>query len=136
MKINNLYNRLIRALSNIPYWLRTHTYNRYHIINLKSPAHGYNWGWIDRDRALLLANFKILSDFVEKELPHGMVSEESDDPTAQSWRAAFQEMIALYNWWHQDYPQLLETCMDQGKLSDLEDLQLMRLIKIRGYMWT
>jgi hypothetical protein len=64
--------RMWHRLSDVPYWLRTHIYNRYHIINVKQPKgspdqYSYDWGWIDRSHVLPLAMFNILCDFVENE---------------------------------------------------------------------
>src|SRR5580692_4221700 len=56
---------VIDPLSTAKYWLRTHTINRYHMIDIRTPE--YDWGWIDRDYAILAANFNILKEFVEKE---------------------------------------------------------------------
>jgi hypothetical protein len=70
--IERLFRSIWRFLCNIPYWIRTHTYNRYHIINVKQPKnspyqYSYNWGWIDRCHVLPFAMFNILCDFVENE---------------------------------------------------------------------
>ncbi len=76
------------------YWLRTHTINRYHIINISGQG-DYKWGWCDRDYAMYLACFAILVDFCEKEMPHTNTCYiEGDD-----WAQAHGEMLFLYDWW-------------------------------------
>lgn len=75
-KIHRLFSNAVdvicRILSDIPYWLRTHTYNRYHIVDIRQPKnspdeYSYRWGYIDDSRAIVLANFTILCNFVENE---------------------------------------------------------------------
>ena len=78
------------------YWLRCHTFTRYHIIDIRNDyAEPYKWGWIDRDRALLLANFKILVEFMEQEEPGKII----DWSTTPEHRHAWKEMNDLYLWW-------------------------------------
>lgn len=91
------------------YWLRTHTVNRYHIVNLKNPRNGYKWGWIDRDQAILFACFNIFQDFCEKEkgLDSLKFQAECDwkewGEGAAEMRATkyaeYQEAKSLYDWW-------------------------------------
>jgi hypothetical protein len=100
------------------YWLRTHTYNRYHIIDLRGQG-DYKWGWIDRSHAMYLACFKLLQDFVEQEDPTiGLRGEEayrgkptdefyvSDEewnkyhkPSIDHQLANEREVRVLYDWW-------------------------------------
>jgi hypothetical protein len=100
-------------LSQAWYWIRTHTYNRYHLLDLRraEPENpdGYRWGWIDRDRMLLIASFKILRDFVEKEKPWPVADiiakrEVDGDPNGElpslrRQQERFSEVMALYEWW-------------------------------------
>lgn len=93
------------------YWLRTHTYNRYHILDLSKAEpenpDGYRWGWIDRDRLLLLACFKVLRDFVEQEKPWPVADylaevEAKGNGEVEGLRrqqANYEETMALYRWW-------------------------------------
>ena len=85
------------------YWLRTHTINRYHIVNLSGQG-GYKWGWIDRDHAILLACFALLDDFMTKEYP-GYVDWQADPET----KRANTELHLLHFWWkHQRDRELQE----------------------------
>jgi len=68
----HIFGPIKRFVENVPYWIRTHTYNRYHIIDIRQPKNSpgqyhYRWGWLDRSQVLPLAMFNILQDFVENE---------------------------------------------------------------------
>lgn len=124
---------ITRPVSNAWYWIRTHTYNRYHIVNCKDPGNGYSWGWQDRDHLILLACFKILKDFMEQEYPSNIDWDYNDE-----YRATKAELEYLYKWWTEIRPSQIKDwkpkrIWDQDK----EDQEhLLRLIAIRGYMWT
>lgn len=123
------------------YWSRTHTYNRYHILDLRSPQNYYDWGWIDRDRAMLHACFNLLRDFVEKEMDRVCYYAPATE-NCPEWdrRDIEKEILELYQWWKKDrrehidanpmyfHPLEGEECED--------DVMLARLIKIRGYLWS
>lgn len=129
------------------YWLRTHLVpgHRYHIVNLKKTPYPYNWGWLDRDEAILIASFRLLQDFIEKE-NHGFDSPErqeilcKDDHFNFSERAKAElEILDLYDWWMNKRP----TQIEQGDAEWLnfgqpkeDNEKLHRLIELRGYLWT
>jgi hypothetical protein len=139
------------------YWLRTHTYNRYHMIDIRNPRNGYKWGWFDRSEGLLFAAFAMLSDFVEKEYP-GYVDWDYDEDI----RAARDEILALYKWWKIDRKiehdaddkltsEIYAGGFDGTRPSDIDHQRAMksekvledkdqemfiRLVKIRRAMWT
>lgn len=107
------YNPVLKRLMNGWYWFRSHTYNRYHIINI-SGQDGYKWGWIDRDHAMYLACFALLIDFVEKEdltvglrtmkeyCSNDMWNKEDRKVHMQNVRSQLKvekEIRFLYNWW-------------------------------------
>jgi hypothetical protein len=105
----------LKHVSRLLYWLRTHTYHRYHMLNLKNKKNGYSWGWLDRSEGILFANMAILVDFVEKEMAfEGHVDwrsaaevkesgETENDPWGDANRDAHalakKEMIEIYDWW-------------------------------------
>ncbi len=76
------------------YWLRTHTINRYHIVDVRGQG-DYKWGWCDRDHLMYLACFKILVDFCEKEMPHSHTCYLEGD----NWAQAHGELLTIYDWW-------------------------------------
>jgi hypothetical protein len=126
MKTTNPFIKLLRwiedwrrkpfsYIGNAMYWLRTHTYNKYHMVDCRNPRNGYNWGWKDRSELFLFANIAILNDFVEKE--SGLdchidwrAPEEVDDPDMDNWEKenrkahahAAKEMKEIYRWWNHD----------------------------------
>jgi hypothetical protein len=124
---NLLVHRVERPISDIGYWIRSHTKDRYHILNLKAPRQGYRWGYCDTDHLIFVASFKLLADFVEIQFDH--VGWEWNE----GHKAAAEEIRSLYRWWTDEYPILVEGADD---LKDLEDRQLIRLINIRQYLWT
>jgi len=98
------------------YWIRTHTKDRYHVLNLKEAGpenkEGYRWGWIDRSEMLSLATFLVLRKFVEEERPLNCserikeLEEEGDEygelPTLREQQKDYEEIMSLYNWWVKD----------------------------------
>ena len=49
------------------YWLRAHTLDRYHMLDIRDKRNGYAWGWMDRSEGILFANMAILVSFIEDE---------------------------------------------------------------------
>ena len=97
------------------YWLRCHTFTRYHIIDIRGQDN-YKWGWIDRSHAMYLACFALLVDFVEKENPDVGLLTDADyrgDPSViddAEWNECHKPFIdhqiererevrAIYDWW-------------------------------------
>lgn len=124
------------------YWLRTHTINRYHLVDLRNDACDYRWGWIDRSEAVLYACFNLLRDFVEKE--NGLNCHVDWQATTEHSHA-HAEMTALYRWWKTErkaeWAEWNEKCLhatydEQLRLENKDDEMLRRLIAIRGFMWT
>jgi hypothetical protein len=108
------------------YWLRCHTFTRYHIIDIRGQD-DYKWGWIDRSHAMYLACFTLLVDFVEKEDPTvGLRTEANyrgdpdmidDDewnqyhkPSIDYQLANEREIRALYDWWKLTRKQEWDAC--------------------------
>jgi len=94
-------------------------------------------GWVDRDFILLHACFQCLTDCVEQEnLLNGHVSWDHDDTV----RAVHRELTTLYEWWKgraavlADKTGVIETLYSDEYAADNE--MLIRLIKVRGYLWT
>lgn len=130
--------RIQSKISNSYHWVRTRTWKRYHMLDIRGP--GYDGGWIDRDGVVLYASFKALKDFVEKEMKGVFleappkVTYESDGDYWDRRVETEQELEALYTWWTKEYPKKLK-----GSTFDLEEEEnrmLQRLIEVRGAMWT
>lgn len=80
--------------------------------------------WIDRDEIMLHACFQILKDCVEKE----QVDTHWDYDTHKE---TVDEIRFLYKWWNERVKQL--TTIEQSKE---DDAMLIRLMKIRNFLWT
>jgi hypothetical protein len=121
---------MLHLLRDVWYWIRCHTYTRYHILDLSRSPYGYKWGWLDRPEAMLIANFQLLTDYVDLERPFkyhyrpddppptledaresiGLKPDDGryDDSAKQSLEMLTQqhnvgiEIRALYNWWNTD----------------------------------
>jgi hypothetical protein len=130
------------------HWVRCHTWNRYHIIDLR--GHGdYKWGWIDRDHAMWIACFSLLVDYVEKEEPFKYIDWDWND----EHQAVAREIKEIYDWWksgrkkdHEDLaaidtegyrgPGWQEYCRRSEELDQKDDEMFDRLMKVRKYLWT
>lgn len=154
--------RSLRKIRDAWYWIRTHTYNRYHMVDVRNKRNGYSWGWLDVSEKLLFANFALLVDYVENEKPFLRID--------WSWNEDLvfcaKEIKNLYWWWkvdrkrqHDAYdamssqaydgvfsvyanelPELRELrdkChKEEERLQEVDTQNLIRLIKIRGCLWT
>lgn len=103
------------GLSGLYWWVRWRTTDRFHVLNLKGED-GQKPGYMDADRVLLLANFKVLRDFVEKEDPqvglrtiedyrYPAMTPEEEAVLETHQLAPAREIRALYDWWTKERPQ-------------------------------
>ena len=82
--------------------------------------------------AMLFAAFAVLVDFVEKEYPGYVDWEYTDEMRAQR-----DEILALHRWWTKDRAD--ERDADDGStdaMDDKDDAMLLRLMAVRGILWT
>ncbi len=89
--------------------------------------------WCDKDIVLLHGCFQLLVDCIEKEkLLTGHTDWDSDD----EFKSAKIEIQALYDWWAKRLAD--EEVLDELSESqyEKENEMLIRLIKIRKYLWT
>jgi len=125
-------------------------FKKYDIVNI-SGLDGYRCAWIDCDNAMLLACFKLLNDFVEKEDPrvglrtledYGYHSSCLNEPCEKCKEHNDIQFIAaqierdkkvreLYNWWNKERNE-----EDWIKQHDVDTEKLIELMKIRGCLWT
>lgn len=139
MNTMNTLTRIKRHVSRAYYWLRTHTKDRYHMLDMRNARNGYAWGYKDRSELIMFAAFAILVEFVEKEYP-GVVDWEQDDEI----RAARDEFMALYTWWTKGrreendalYRETEDVQQKADALDEKDNVMLHRLIKVRGALWT
>jgi hypothetical protein len=80
--------------------------------------------WIDRDEIMLHSCFQILKDCVEKERVDTHCNYESH-------KEFVDEVRFLYEWW---IKRMKRITSDEQMKED--DLMLIRLMKIRGALWT
>lgn len=92
-------------------------------------------GWSDKDNVMLHACFQLLIDYLEKE----ELEEQTDWNQSEEYAEANKEIDILQNWWKQ---RILDA--EEGKINPVlnqsqyekDNEMLIRLIKIRQYLWT
>lgn len=132
--IQRLYRRYV---TDTWYWIRCHTYNRYHVLDLRQPKKdplSYRFGWIDSDTQMVYALFNILNKFVEGELPHAYLPSEEDvakEPHLLNQRNNYLEVRAIHYWWNvqrlrdaETEQNLLHTWAESQKINDPATKQL------------
>lgn len=85
--------------------------------------------WVDKDIVMLHACFQLLTDYIEKE-EKKIPTDWNQSPEHQSTKA---EIDFLYEWWRTRPEGLNE--LDR-KQFEIDSEMLIRLIKVRGYLWT
>ena len=80
--------------------------------------------WVDRDSIMLHACFQILKDCVEKEAVDTHCNYEKH-------KEQVDEVRYLYNWWIKRMNKITS-----DKKSEEDDLNIIRLMKIRNFLWT
>ena len=92
--------------------------------------------WCDKDIVMLHACFQLLTDCIEKEnLLNGHIDWEQKEEDIQ----AKKELTSLYEWWKNRSEKELEDNLDPiwTKNQYEEDNEmLIKLIKVRKYLWT
>lgn len=124
----------------------------------------YKYGWIDSDSQILYAIFNIFNSFMKKEGPYWYCPSEEDvqkEPYLLDQRNIWLEAKAIHYWWNVERLRQHKKCEDElllwhearkkgdvTKISsstlfklekerdDKEDEMLVRLLKIRRYLWT
>ncbi len=91
--------------------------------------------WSDKDQVLLHACFQLLCDCIEKE----KLLDFTDWDHNKSYRDAKKEIDELYVWWKkrakaQQNNELDPVCSEGQYEKDTQ--MLIRLIKIRKFLWT
>jgi hypothetical protein len=93
-------------------------------------------GWSDKDMVILHACFQILTDCIEKEqLFTGHIDWANDELHIN----AKKEILELYEWWKERVQKEQDDEIDPiwTEKQHYQDTEmLIRLIKIRGFLWT
>ena len=146
--------------------IKYHTTHRYHILDLRDGGNRYGIGWRDSDAQILQANFLILKNYVEKEEPFHIIdwnwNEENkaaaeeikflykwwtEDRAAEhavleqewgkldtSWHFEPQENgLSRFVWTGDDTKELHQK---EHELYEKDTEMLVRLVKIRKFLWT
>jgi hypothetical protein len=94
-----------------------------------------NADWCDKDEVMLHACFQLLTDCVEKEK---LFTDNIDWDHSEEMRAAKKEIETLYNWWKIRQKEPVPSIdNEKGRTKYEEDnAMLIRVIKIRLYLWT
>lgn len=140
-----------RQLHDIKWWIlhRFHPKHRYHVLKFRD----LEPGWCDVDGRMLHACFDLLCDYAEKEDPgfaglkyqwtYRRDQEEAPDHICTevdiaSAKHIYDEAVYLYEWWKSTLPLRKSGDYDSvdGRDAAVDDDNLIRLIKIRRYLWT
>jgi len=102
--------------------------------------------WTDRDEVMLHTVFAVLVAFVEGEWKGKCEQYDKEDydsePDIKAKRILYKqnrhkrELYALYLWWKNEYPILREDPMWHIKGYETETKKAMRVVELRGYLWT
>lgn len=116
IKLRKAYNELMRRLHRFLYgwtplyWLRTHTINRYHLLDLRGQG-DYTWGYLDPCHKMWLACFAILCDFVENESPtvglNGIDAYYKLGPTGRPLQIQDGSPSKERDWWEHEKESIL-----------------------------
>ncbi|MFI5137478.1 MAG: hypothetical protein ACHQIM_06600 [Sphingobacteriales bacterium] len=94
-----------------------------------------NADWCDKDIVMLHACFQLLTNFVEEELSKDIANWDYDENV----KNARKEIDYLYNWWkdrlRREAEQNLDPIWNKGQYESDNEM-LIRLIKVREYLWT
>ena len=105
-----------------------HNPNTLHIETIKVD-------WCDKDIVLLHACFQLLTDCIEKENLNLTTDWTQDD----QFSSAKLEIDELYNWWKDRSKKEIDGRLDPiwaENQYEKDDEMLIRLIRIRKYLWT
>lgn len=89
------------------YWLRCHTFTKYHILDLRQPKNSvdeYRYGYTDIDHRILYACFNLLKIYVEKQKPYDLRKDYTDveiekDFGMNNQQKVYDEVMLIYNYW-------------------------------------
>lgn len=154
---NNTFRYALDRLKDIWYTIKCVLWHRFHIVNVRGQD-GQGFHWVDADRLLLLASFKILCDFIEKEKPdivnetvddYGGWGENDCDREMLTWQLEGNaELVRLWRWWKEIRPVEHAALMDlppddwkswrdeETRLYEKDNEMLCRLAKARLRMWS
>jgi len=146
--------------------IKRHRYHMLDLRQPKQDGeYAYRYGWLDSDHKMVYALFNILNNFVADEMPHWYCPSEEEidqNPHLLNQRHKYLEIKTIHYWWNIDrkrreqyYADLLhkwnearknqdpaehqfwiDLKAEESAFKDKEEEMLIRLIKIRGVLWT
>jgi hypothetical protein len=146
--------------------MKRHRYHMLDLRQPKQSEYSYRYGWLDSDHKMVYALFNILNTFVDKEMPHWHCPSDEEveegDGSLLDQRHKYLEVKAIHYWWNVDrkrqdglHAVLLRKWNEARKNQDPAEHQywtelkareeinkdkkeemIIRLIKIRGVLWT
>ena len=150
--------------NNIWDWIKYHTWDRYHIVDIRNKQCKYKYGYCDIVERIFYASFVLFQEFMEKEYPGDIDWEDAD------MIEIGKELKELYQWWNVDREIAFKKCDEKFRimrkhqeeegiidvmfgfketkemvewykeysyLVDTKDQEMLeRLMKIRKHLWT
>lgn len=133
--IPHWYNvRIGMQLEHAWYWFKSHTYKKYHMVNLRHP--GYDWGFVEYYDKLVYAAFAVFMEFYEDPM-------RAKEPWAE-YEKEQKITEELYQYWVIHRPDMVRELDDsimenwyelKEKLAKKDDEMLSKMIEIRRFMW-
>ena len=78
-----------------------------HFLDLRDPHYGHRGGWMNRSEVVLLAPFRVLCEFMERE-EHDPKSVHIDWSATKEHRHVKREIDRLYVWWTTERPAFVK----------------------------
>lgn len=104
--------RLTRPITDCIYWIKSHTYKKYYMLDLRQPCvqdqlfniDCYRYGWCDVPDKMLYAMFNLLAEYLNKEEPNDLtkwytLEEINADEGFKMQHDNINEAKAIYQWW-------------------------------------
>jgi len=102
--------------------------------------------WCDRDVVIMHAVFTVLTEFVEKEWngkadlyskeDYRCCTTKAERELLKKQNKEKKELFGLYLWWKNEFPKLQDDPMWHIKGYKIETNKAMRVLELRGYLWT
>lgn len=160
-KFLQIFKHPLQTLKKMWHWVLYRTTHKFHIIKLKTLEPGY----YDIDHRMLHACFQLLVEYVEKEKPFDIIEWDADEESRHValeikdlyfwWKNAYPArhepihdvdrslvppLSVICSGNLSEYPAWDEACNKTLALtiqwSEEDDRNLIRLMKIRSYLWT
>lgn len=93
-------------------------------------------GWADKDRVMLHACFQLLCDCIEQE----ELFEHTNWEQSPDFQQARRDLQELYEWWKErvaaEPDGTLPDLLEQQAQYEQDEHMLLRLVRLRRYLWT